>query len=162
VVQLYVTDPSASVRRPVRELKGFDRLHLEPGESGTARMLLDARAFSYWSVRLGRWVVEAGEFVLRVGTSSRQLPHAVTVELDAPSVALPLTRDSTLHEWLADPRGQEVLAAALGNSAAAAGPLADPGMISVIGTMPMSTLASFGMAGFDHSALDELVSQLSR
>jgi beta-glucosidase len=103
--------------------------------------------------------VEAGEFVLHVGTSSRDLPHAVSLDLEAPPITAPLTRDSTLHEWLADPLGAEILQRATADSPAAS-PLADPGMISVVGTMPMSTLANFGMPGFDHAALDALVGQL--
>ena len=160
VVQVYVTDPECSVARPARELKGFARVELEPGASGEVRIALDARAFSYWSVQLRQWVVEGGEFVLRVGTSSRDLPHVSSIRIEAPSIAPPLTRDSTLHEWLADPKGREVLAGALTGAAAESNPLSDPGMIQVVGTMPMSTLANFGMAGFDHRLLDRLVAQL--
>ncbi|MEO7942485.1 MAG: glycoside hydrolase family 3 C-terminal domain-containing protein [Marmoricola sp.] len=158
VVQVYVTDAECSVSRPVRELKGFAKVSLEPGASEAVRIDLDARAFSFWSVRLRRWVVETGEFVLHVGTSSRHLPHTHAIELDAPSIAAPLTRDSTLNEWLADPRGAKLLISAAGD--AASGSLADPGMLKVVGTMPLSTLAGFGLAGFTHETLDELVSQL--
>ena len=157
VVQVYVTDAESSVARPARELKGFARVALEPGASGEARIELDTRAFSFWSSQLGRWVVEAGAFVLHVGTSSRDLSHAHTVELDAPSIAAPLTRDSTLHEWMADARGRELLGGAGTDS-----PLADPALVQVVGTMPLSTLANFGMAGLDHPALDALVDRLQR
>ncbi|MET0997879.1 MAG: glycoside hydrolase family 3 C-terminal domain-containing protein, partial [Marmoricola sp.] len=156
VVQVYVTDPQSSVTRPPQELKGFARVELEPGASGLVEIELDQRAFSFWSTLLGRWVVEAGEFVLRVGTSSRDLPHARSIQVEAPSTAAPLDRDSTLHEWLADPAG----ARALGD-AVASGPLSDPGLLQVVGTMPLSTLANFGMAGMTHERLDELVAQLS-
>jgi len=160
VVQVYVSDPECSVSRPTQELKGFEKIELGPGASGDVRIELDARAFSYWSTQLRRWVVEGGEFVLRVGTSSRDLPHALSIELEAPSVAGRLDRDSTLHEWLAHPRGSEVLLGALSNGSAENGPLSDPGMIQVVGSMPLSTLASFGMPGIDHDLLDELVKQL--
>ncbi len=156
VVQLYVTDSESTVTRPPRELKGFARVELEAGASGEVRVELDARAFSFWSTVHWRWVIEAGEFVLHVGTSSRDLPHAHPLHLDAPSIAAPLSRDSTLHEWLADPRGLELLSGSAGSDS----PLADPGLIQVVGTMPMSTLANFGMAGLDHPMLDELVSRL--
>ena len=155
VVQLYVTDTESSVTRPPQELKGFARVELEPGASGEVRIELDQRAFSFWSSLLGRWVVEAGQFVLRLGTSSRDLPHTLTIDVEAPSTAAPLSRDSTLHEWLADPAGSRVL-----GDAVAAGPLSDPGLLQVVGTMPMSTLANFGMAGMSHDRLDELVAQL--
>jgi beta-glucosidase len=117
---------------------------------------LDQRAFSYWSSALGRWAVEAGEFVLRLGTSSRDLPHALSIHVDAPTIAAPLGRDSTLHEWLADAAASRLL-----GDAVAQGPLSDPGLLQVVGTMPMSTLANFGMAGMTHERLDDLVSRLS-
>jgi len=158
VVQLYVSDAQCSVVRPQAELKGFARIELDPGASGKVTIDLDARAFSFWSSLLGRWVVEAGEFALRVGTSSRALPHAHALHLDAPSIAAPLTRDSTLHEWLDDPQGRELLLDAAGD--VESGPLADPGLLQVVGTMPMSTLANFGMAGFTHDRLDELEERL--
>ena len=62
VVQVYVRDVEASVGRPVRELKGFAKVTLDPGASGQVTITLDQRAFSFWSELLGRWVVEAGEF----------------------------------------------------------------------------------------------------
>ena len=74
VVQVYVRDVEASVARPVRELKGFAKVSLEPGESRQVTITLDQRAFSFWSELLGTWVVEAGEFAVEVGRHSRDLP----------------------------------------------------------------------------------------
>ncbi|MGW0228581.1 fibronectin type III-like domain-contianing protein [Actinopolymorpha singaporensis] len=96
VVQVYVRDPECSVDRPVRELKGFAKVALEPGEGRTATMTLDRRAFAYWSIRHHDWVVEAGDFEVAVGT------------------------------------------------------------------MPMSTLASFPGLGLDHASLTGLVTRLDR
>ena len=76
VVQVYVRDVEASVGRPVRELKGFAKAFLEPGESQQVTVALDQRAFSFWSDLLGRWVVEAGEFA---GVVGRQLQRAIAV-----------------------------------------------------------------------------------
>lgn len=102
---------------------------------------LDQRAFAFWSALNGRWAVEAGDFVLAVGTSSRDLPLRSTITVDAPSLARPLTRDSTLHEWLADPRGRQLLEREI--STGQPGAMLEPELLSVIGTMPMSTLANF-------------------
>ena len=154
VVQVYVRDVEASVARPVRELKGFVKVSLEPGESRQVTVTLDQRAFSFWSELLERWVVEAGEFAVEVGHHSRDLPLTGTVAIDAPSIAPPLTADSTLHEWMADP-----VAAALLREAVAEGhtdPTRDPELVSVIGTMPMSTLAAFEGMSVDHDTLDKL------
>jgi beta-glucosidase len=154
VVQVYVRDVAASVARPVRELKGFTKVHLEPGESRQVTVALDQRAFSFWSELLGRWVVEAGEFAVEVGHHSRDLPLTGTVTIDAPSIAAPITADSSLHEWMADPD-----ALALIREAVASGqhdPTRDAELVAVIGTMPMSTLAAFQGMSIDHDTLDKL------
>jgi beta-glucosidase len=155
VVQVYVHDVDASVARPVRELTAFTKVTLDPGESRQVTLTLGQRAFSFWSELLGRWVVEAGDFAVEVGHHSRDLPLSRTVIVDAPSIAAPLTADSTLHEWIADPVGAELLA-----EAAASGqpdPTRDPELVAVVGTMPMSTLAAFRGMSIDHDTLDKLV-----
>ena len=152
VVQLYVRDVESSVARPVRELKGFAKVWLEPGASKQVAIELDQRAFSYWSVLHHRWVVEAGEFTIEVGAHSRDLPLSQTITVDAPRVALPLTRDSTLHEWMSDPVGSQLLEEAV--AAGQPDTVMKGELLSVIGTMPMSTLANFGGMSLDHQALD--------
>ena len=109
VVQVYVADVESSVARPVRELKGFTKITLEPGESRQVSVELDQRAFSFWSVRHGRWAVEAGDFTIAVGPNSRDLPLSQTISIDAPRLSEPLTRDSTLQEWVTDPTGRELI-----------------------------------------------------
>ena len=158
VVQVYVRDVECSAARPVRELKGFAKIGLDPGESGQVTIGLDQRAFSFWSELLGRWVVEAGEFAIEAGPHSRDLPLTRTVTVDAPSIAAPLTADSTLHEWMADPKGLELI-----KEAVAAGqhdPTRDKELVAVIGTMPMSTLAGFPGMSIDHDTLDKLAERL--
>ncbi len=74
VVQLYVGDPDSSVPRPVRELKGFQRVELQPGESRQVRFTLTKRDFSFFDVETRQWVFEPGAFDVFVGSSSRDLP----------------------------------------------------------------------------------------
>lgn len=116
-------------------------------------MDLDMRAFSFWSIRLSRWVVEAGEFTISVGHSSRDLPLAQTLHLGAPSLVAPLTGWSTLHEWRSDPLGRSLLDEVVTEDS----PLADEELVKVIGTMPMSTLAAFPGMGIGHEALADLI-----
>jgi beta-glucosidase len=156
VVQVYVGDEESSLGRPVRELKGFTKVPLEPGESRQVTVQLDQRAFSFWSSLHHRWVVEPGEFAIEVGPHSRDLPLSQTVTVDGPSVAAPLTRDSTLHEWMADPVGRQLLEDAV--TAGQPGAVMHGELLTVIGTMPMSTLANFGSMSLDHHALDDAVS----
>lgn len=155
VVQVYVSDPEVSVTRPVNELKGFAKVHLRPGETQRVAVALDQRAFSFWSVRHQAWVVEQGDFTIHVGTSSRDLPLEHTLSVAAPSITAPLTRDSTLQEWVSDETGRRVLEEAAG-AGATMNALSDE-LVGVIGSMPMSTLASFGGMALSHDALDRAV-----
>ena len=73
-MQVYVATSSPRVARPVRELKGFTKVSLAAGHRRRCPIELDQRAFSFWSMRHGRWAVEAGDFVIGVGPNSRDLP----------------------------------------------------------------------------------------
>jgi beta-glucosidase len=154
VVQVYVGDVEASVARPLRELKGFAKVYLEPGETKQVSCQLDERSFAYWSSRFHRWVVEPGEFTIAVGNSSRHLVATETIMVDAPRLSLPLGPDSTLHEWLADERGRQLL------TERGVKLLQDPELIKVIGTMPMETLAAFEGMALSHEELNDLIAEL--
>lgn len=79
VVQLYVRDQTASVTRPIKELKGFERITLAPGESRTVRLPLGPDAFSLWNLAMDE-VVEPGLFDIMVGPDSANL-QTVTLEI---------------------------------------------------------------------------------
>jgi beta-glucosidase len=163
VVQLYVGDPEASVARPVRELKAFTKVDLEPGAATTVTFTLTGRDLSYWSPAVRDWVVEGGEFVLAVGASSRDLRLTTTVEITAPPVPVALDGMSTLQEWLADPVGGPRLRAAVGTdeSGRPAGILGDDELLHVIGNFPISSLAAFPGLGITHATVDELAGRRS-
>ena len=76
VVQLYVRDRVSSVTRPVLELKGFQRVTLEPGQSKTVEFQITPEALSFWDANMKR-TVEPGEFEILVGSSSVKLKSAV-------------------------------------------------------------------------------------
>ena len=154
VVQIYVGDIEASVARPLRELKGFAKVYLEPGETQQVSCQLEERAFAYWSQRFRQWVVESGEFMIAVGNSSRHLVATETIILEAPRLSLPLNADSTLQEWLEDERGRELI------SKRDMPLLQDPELVKVIGTMPMHTLAAFQGMALSHDELNKLVAEL--
>ena len=81
VVQLYVSDAEASVPRPDKELKGFEKVYLEPGESATVRFTLDRRALSFFDAEAHAWKAEPGTFHALLGTSSRDIHTAVAFSL---------------------------------------------------------------------------------
>src|SRR5215212_18659 len=154
VIQVYVQDVSSSVARPDRELKGFAKVSLAAGASERVSIELDQRAFAFWSAQTGRWVVEAGDFVIGVGPSSRDLPLTETIHVDAPRLAGPLSRDSTLEEWMSDPIGRQLIEREVADGEPAAA--MDEELLGVIGNMPMSTLANFGGMSLRHEALDRI------
>ena len=82
VVQCYVSDPVSSLPRPPQELKGFAKVHLEPGETRDVTIQLDERAFSFWDPAAARWVCEPGDFDVHVGASSRDRRGTVRVTRD--------------------------------------------------------------------------------
>ena len=70
-MQVYVSDPASSFRRPVRELKAFAKTSLlQPGESEVVTLELNKYAFSMWDDTEGTWLAERGEFEVAVATSS--------------------------------------------------------------------------------------------
>ncbi|MGB9407820.1 MAG: glycoside hydrolase family 3 C-terminal domain-containing protein [Terracidiphilus sp.] len=82
VAQLYVSDPSARASRPERELKGFEKVRLAPGETKHVTLNLDARSFSYWDATAHKWTIEPGKFVIRVGDSSENTPLSAELTLN--------------------------------------------------------------------------------
>ncbi len=108
VVQVYVRDVESSVARPVRELKGFAKVAPRGGGVAGGRRSPSTSGPSRSCRTLhGRWAVEAGR-VRRRGRHQLARPAAGrALTVDAPRLAPPLTRDSTLQEWMADPRGPD-------------------------------------------------------
>ena len=110
VVQLYVGDPESTPIRPVRELKGFVKVALQPGESKEVSFTLDKRAFAYWNQQIHDWHVETGVFTVEVGASSRDLPLKAEVTVES-TVELPrhYTPDSIFMDIMADPKAAPVM-----------------------------------------------------
>lgn len=73
VAQLYIRPLASKVARPIRELKGFGRISLRPGEKAVVTFPLDSRAFSYWDVKTHAWRADPGPYAIEVGSSSRDL-----------------------------------------------------------------------------------------
>jgi beta-glucosidase len=107
VVQVYVRDVQSSLSRPERELKAFAKVFLAPGETQTASLRLDQRAFALWHPTHRRWVVEDGDFEIQVGSSSADIRVTALLTVEAGDVLEPmLTAMSPLGDWLKDRRGQ--------------------------------------------------------
>jgi beta-glucosidase len=154
VVQVYVRDCAASVQRPPKELKGFAKVALQPGETQTVAVPLDGRAFAFFHPGYGRWIAEEGEFDILVGASAADMRGAVRVTLQA-TAPLPslLERMSTLRQWLDDPAGRAVIApvyeqikagmVATFGSSEDAGAAEDTGAMEFLQGIPLPDLLEF-------------------
>ncbi len=80
-VQLYVSDKKASVDRPVKELKAFQKVYLQPGESRDVTLTIGRDALSFFDEATGQWKAEPGTFEALIGTSSQNLPTKCSFEL---------------------------------------------------------------------------------
>ena len=89
-VQLYVQDVESTVPRPVKELKGFEKVALDPGESKTETFELGKRAWAYYDVEGHDWYTEEGDFRILIGASSRDIRLSETVHV-TPVKAVPRT-----------------------------------------------------------------------
>jgi beta-glucosidase len=112
IVQVYVRDHESGLMRPDKELKGFAKVALQPGETKSVSIKLDFRAFAYYHPEYGQWITEDGDFDVLIAASASDIRHTLTVTLES-TLDLPciLDRESTMREWMADPRGKVVFGA---------------------------------------------------
>jgi len=110
VVQLYVGDKESEVFRPVRELKGFEKVALAPGETKTVTFTLEKRAFAYWNTTIHDWYVESGDFTIEIGRSSRDIVLVKDVYVEG-TTQLPraYTVDSIFMDLMKDEKAMAVL-----------------------------------------------------
>ena len=81
VVQLYISDLKSSLPRPVKELKTFQKVYLQPGESKDVTLTIDKTALSFYDDRVGEWVAEPGEFKALIGNASDHISTSVSFKL---------------------------------------------------------------------------------
>jgi len=109
IVQVYVHDQKSGLVRPQKELKGFAKVELQPGETKTVSVQLDFRAFAYYHPEYKQWITEDGDFDILIAASAADIRQTLTVTLES-TLNLPciLDKESTIREWMADPRGSAV------------------------------------------------------
>jgi beta-glucosidase len=107
VVQLYVGDKTGAAERPPRELKGFEKVALAPGETKTVSFVLDKRSFAWYNTDIKDWYAASGEYEISVAASANDIRLQDTVTLSATTL-LPFKvgMDTTMGALLRDPRTQ--------------------------------------------------------
>ncbi len=176
VVQLYVGDKQSTVFRPIRELKGFKKVSLNPGETQTVSFTLDKRSFAYWNADIHDWHVESGEFTIEIGKSSREIVLSDTVTVES-TVALP--EHFTVNSIFADlmesekartmlkPMLDALLSGFMGDSSEAQSDVATSAVSSdmmqaMIRYMPLRNMLSFAPGSMTYEQLTELVENLNK
>lgn len=105
VVQLYIAPPKSGIFRPVRELKGFERVELEPGESKTVEFTLDDRSFAIWS---DGWKIPGGSYSIQIGASSRDIRLEQAIEIEGEEIPAPAWQQGSWYETLSGKPSREI------------------------------------------------------
>jgi beta-glucosidase len=116
VVQLYLNDQVCRLPRPVRELKGFCKPELAPGESTVVVFELSGRDFAFYDESFGGWITESGDFEVQIGSSSRDIRLKGWFSLDAvEKVPLLFDERTTLREWIRYPETRALVLPLVGD-----------------------------------------------
>ncbi|MFJ5760879.1 glycoside hydrolase family 3 C-terminal domain-containing protein [Neobacillus sp. NPDC093182] len=167
IVQLYVKDVESTVNRPEKELKGFEKVDLQPGEEKTVTFTLNKRAFAYYNVDLKDWHVETGEFEILVGKSSQEIALTDSIKVQSTVyIKKPVHRNTLLGDLLADP----VLAPLAKELLAKHNPFPDLGanegeatemMEAMMRYMPLRAMVNFSMGAFTEEMLTDMIQKLN-
>jgi len=164
VVQLYVKDEEASVQRPEKELRGFHKLELAPGESRQVEFVLSKRDFSFYSTRHGHWIAESGDFQLLVGASSRdiRLRHRVTLQ-SAEKLNYVFSEYSFFREFWSNPELKplliELMPKLLGSQAGDGKPLEEAVIQDFVQDQPMIKFPNFTMGEVSAEQIKAFIAQ---
>jgi len=110
VVQLYVGAKQSEVSRPIRELKGFEKVELWPGEEKAVTFTLDKNAFAYYNTKIYDWYVESGIYVIEIGASSRDIRLQKEIEVEGTvELQIHFTMSSTVGQLIKNGIGKHFI-----------------------------------------------------
>lgn len=164
-VQLYVAAPrSHQVLRPEKELKGFEKVELLPGEKKTIVFHLNRRSFSYYEPRVSDWYAESGEYQILVGTSSADLPLCASVEVTSKPLPIHITDHTTVGDLIGIAAFREILRPLIEKCGFAAADTdgldaGTAGMVdAMLDGMPLHSLVCFGDVSLEE--IDSVIQKL--
>ncbi|NTF59588.1 glycosyl hydrolase [Agrobacterium rhizogenes] len=148
VVQLYVQDLQTEITTPPRELRGWKKIGLAPGEEATVEIAVTREQLSHWHSPSKSWVYPGSDLIVCVGGSSRDLPLKKTVTIPGETISLKLDEWATFGEWLDDPKLgsklRELIEARGGLKGRMADLLADEGGgRDAVRAVPLATIVEF-------------------
>ena len=166
-VQLYISDKTGLVTRPVHELKGFEKVELRSGETKTVSFKLDMRSFAYYDTDRKSWEVPAGKYVIEIAHSSKDIALTEEIELKGTISYVPkIDMDVQIGELLNCPLTAEYTKEALTKYASGGfgvdmnAPNADEIIAGILRFMPVRILRNFG--GITNEQIDEILGELRK
>lgn len=169
VVQLYVAPVNSEVPRPARELKGFEKVSLEPGEKKTVAFTMDDRAFAIWNADLHCWDVPDGTYMIQICRNAQEV--ILEKEVQVKNTKRPrqkYTANTCMGELMSDPKAQQILGQMMAGDEQAK-EMADSAVGDVINQemlaammqdMPLRQLVSF-VPGMTWDSVNGLLSALN-
>nr|WP_255260135.1 glycoside hydrolase family 3 C-terminal domain-containing protein [Bacillus cereus] len=170
IVQLYIKDVESSMIRPEKELKGFEKVELQPGEEKTVSFTLNKRSFAYYNVEWKDWHVETGEFEILVGKSSKEIVLHDSIFVQSTTIIRkPVHRNTLLGEIFMDPIlapiAKELMEKALKDSPFSSMAEGDSDasemMEAMLNYMPLRALVNFSAGAFTEEMLSEIIGLLN-
>jgi len=169
IVQLYVRDVESKVNRPEKELKGFEKIELAPGEEKTVTFKLDKRSFAYYNTEIRDWYVESGEFEILVGKSSKEIELKETVKVNSTvTIKKKYDRNSTIEDLMEDPNASQVLKELMEKINEIGGIFQEDEhrdqelILSMMRYLPLRGLVNFGRGYFTDDMLEQLLEKLNK
>lgn len=178
IIQLYVSDIESYVDRPLKELKGFEKVSLKAGEKKSVQFKLDRRAFAYWDTSTHDWTVETGAFEILVGPSSDSTPLSARVTVESLHRPVQIFDEYTpLKYIMGSPAGQQIVMGMFAKMGEGLGISLDPeaglpegmdqgalggmDLMAMMADMPLKTMASFAGGAFTDEMMYGLLAQLN-
>lgn len=169
IVQLYVKDIESTLNRPEKELKGFEKIELEPGEEKTVTFTLDKRAFAYYNPEIKDWHVESGEFEILVGKSSKEIELKETVKVNSTvKIKKKFHRNSTVEDLMEDPIGAQIIDELIQKLSKVGGMFSQDDhksnemVLAMMKYMPLRGLINFGKGQFTEEMLEEILEKVNK
>ena len=172
VVQLYVIPKTTDVIRPEKELKGFAKVALNPGETKTVTFVLEKRAFAYWNTTIHDWYVQTADYEIAIGKSSREIECQQTIHVTS-TVKIPkvYSVNSLFGDLIHDDKAMPIVAPYMERvkeafvqteeGSAASEAISEEMIFAMLKYMPLRGVRSFAAGKLSEEDIQNMVKQLN-
>jgi len=170
IIQLYIRDIESSVIRPLKELKGFEKVELQPGEEKEVSFILNKRSFAYYNIDIKDWHVESGDFEILIGKSSKEIVLRKTINVQSTvNLRKKFHRNSTVGDLMNDLIGKMIIEKMMQQFKQQDGMSFDLSQMensemgkALMKYMPLRGIVNFSSGAFSEEMLDSLIVELNK